>query len=79
MLNRRNRLGHGLVVVLVAAVTLPYSFSGDIRYEIGVKEVSGYTAADTFTHRPLLYRLLSAAITATLATVLSGRHARGHG
>ena len=64
MLTQRNRLGTGLVVVLVAAVTLPYSFSGDIRYEMGVKEVSGHNAADTFTHRPLLYRLVSAAITA---------------
>ena len=64
MLTRWTRLGTAFVVVLVAAVTLPYSFSGDIRYEVGVKEVSGHNAADTFTHRPLLYRLLSAAITA---------------
>lgn len=51
-------------MLLVAALTLPYSFSGDIRYEMGVKAVSGHPAADTFTHRPLLYRLASAAITA---------------
>ena len=58
------RSGAALVVVVVALVTLPYGFSGDIRYEMGVKAVSGHGAAGTFTHRPLLYRLLSAAVTA---------------
>ena len=64
--------GAALVVVVVALVTLPYSFGGDIRYEMGVKAVSGHGAVDTFTHRPLLYRLLSAAITAPAQALGSG-------
>ena len=32
--------------------------NGNIRYEIGVKVSSTYSAAETFSHRPLAYRLL---------------------
>ena len=43
---------------------------GDVRYELGVQEVSQFSAAETFSHRPLAYRLLMDPI-AGLADALS--------
>jgi hypothetical protein len=46
----------------VAAVTLlGFMVNGNIRYQVGVGRVSGYSIAETFSHRPLTFRLLSAA------------------
>jgi hypothetical protein len=42
----------------VCLVTLFYPLHGDVRHEIGVQAVSGHSAASTFSHRPLLYRLI---------------------
>ncbi len=54
------------VAMLVAAglatfALLGYLVNGNIRYEVGVVRVSGYSAAETFTHRPIVFRLFSAA------------------
>ena len=35
--------------------------NGNIRYQVGVGRVSGYSVAETFSHRPIAFRLLSAA------------------
>ncbi len=43
---------------------------GDIRYEIGVKAVSVSSASETFSHRPLAYRLLMDRV-ASVADALS--------
>jgi hypothetical protein len=52
----------GLLLVIILLITLPYGLHNDIRYEIGVHAVSDQSAALTFSHRPLLYRLLLAAL-----------------
>jgi hypothetical protein len=59
-LNSPYVLGPTLVIILL--ITLPYGLHNDIRYEIGVQAVSDQSAAFTFSHRPLLYRLLLAAL-----------------
>ena len=52
----------GVVIALLAGslITLSYPIHGDVRYGIGVQAVSGQSAAFTFTHRPVLYRVLTA-------------------
>jgi len=53
-----------VLVVGVAAATLAlaaYPLSGNLRYEVGVHRVSGYSVAETFSHRPITFRLVSAA------------------
>lgn len=51
-----------LLVTAIATVALtPLLLNGNIRYEVGAVRVSGFSAAETFTHRPLAFRLLSAA------------------
>jgi hypothetical protein len=47
-----------MVILAVCLVTLFYPLHGDVRHEIGVQAVSGHSAASTFSHRPLLYRLI---------------------
>ena len=47
-----------MAVLAVCLVTLSYPLHGDVRHEIGVQAVSGHSAAGTFSHRPLLYRLI---------------------
>lgn len=49
----------GLVVATLA--TLGLLVNGNIRYQVGVGRVSGYSVAETFSHRPIAFRLLSAA------------------
>lgn len=50
-------------LILAAAVAtgwlLGYLVNGNIRYQVGVVRVSGYSAAETFSHRPIAFRLLS--------------------
>lgn len=65
MLNRPTvvRRWVGLWVTVVAMLGAATTFfrtpvNGNIRYEVGVKAVSGFSAAETFSHRPLAYRLL---------------------
>lgn len=60
---RRGRPVAWLLVAagLATAALLGYLVNGNIRYEVGVVRVSGHSAADTFTHRPIAFRLLSAA------------------
>jgi len=52
-------------VVAAAAVAalalLGYLVNDNIRYQVGVGRVSGYSVAETFSHRPIAFRLLSAA------------------
>lgn len=52
------------MTALCAALTLAvlsYGLNGNIRYQVGVGRVSGYSVAETFSHRPITFRLLSAA------------------
>lgn len=56
---RRNWL-----ILAAAAATLlvpAYPVNNNIRYEVGVHRVSGYSIAETFSHRPLTFRFVSAA------------------
>ncbi|WP_169923834.1 hypothetical protein [Propionicimonas paludicola] len=46
---------------LAAVALLGFMLNGNIRYQVGVGRVSGYSVAETFSHRPILFRLLSAA------------------
>ena len=46
--------------VLTVAV-LGYLTNGNIRYQVGVGRVSGSSVAETFSHRPITFRLFSAA------------------
>ena len=41
--------------------TLGLLLNGNIRYQVGVGRVSGYSVAETFSHRPIVFRLASAA------------------
>lgn len=52
--------------VVVAAgvagvVLLGFMVNGNVRYQVGVGRVSGYSVAETFSHRPITFRLFSAA------------------
>ena len=49
----------GLIAATVA--TLGLLVNGNIRYQVGVGRVSGYSVAETFSHRPIVFRLASAA------------------
>jgi hypothetical protein len=46
----------GLVVSIVTFLVSP--LNANLRYELGVKLVSAHSAAETFSHRPLAFRLL---------------------
>lgn len=62
------------ILIATAAATLlvvGYPLNGNLRYETGVHRVSGCSAADTFSHRPMLFRLISAG-QAWLPTQASG-------
>ena len=51
------------ILIAAAVATLlvvGYPLNGNLRYETGVHRVSGFSAADTFSHRPMLFRLVSA-------------------
>lgn len=61
-------------IVAAGAATLAllgYLLNGNLRYQVGVGRVSGYSVAETFSHRPIAFRLLSAA-QAWLPDLLSG-------
>lgn len=47
-----------------AALTLWYPVHGDVHYELGATAVSPVGPAETFTHRPLLHRLVVAVLAA---------------
>ena len=47
-----------MAILAASSITLAYPIHGDVRHEVGVQAVSGHPAASTFSHRPLLYRLL---------------------
>lgn len=49
-------LAVGLVALSLITVSAP--LDGDVRYEIGAQATSPASAAGTFTHRPLMYRLI---------------------
>ncbi|MDN5726750.1 MAG: hypothetical protein L0G99_12590 [Propionibacteriales bacterium] len=64
-IGRAHRAGRLLLVLgalLAVGVTLRYGVNGDIRYELGSQWTSMRSPADTFTHRPLMYRLLMSVI-----------------
>jgi hypothetical protein len=52
------------MAVTAAVLTLGYPVHGDVRYELGTTAVSPVGPAETFTHRPLLYRLVMAVVAA---------------
>ncbi len=67
---RRQRPGAGralsvswpmLAAVLATLAVAGYPLNGNLRYEVGVHRVSGYSVAETFSHRPITFRLLAAA------------------
>lgn len=72
MPERAARAFAGVLVLGVCLLTLQYGLTGDVRFEIGVQQVSPAGPVDTFTHRPLLYRLLIAALIAPAEAVTSG-------
>jgi hypothetical protein len=49
-------LAAGLFALSLVTVSAP--LDGDVRYEIGTQTTSPASAAGTFTHRPLMYRLI---------------------
>lgn len=54
-------LGLALTVTAVAGATITYlltPLNNNLRYEMGVHDTSVFSAAGTFSHRPLAYRLL---------------------
>lgn len=48
----------GLALVGTVVTFLVTPVNGNIRYELGVKFASTFSAAETFSHRPLVFRLL---------------------
>lgn len=63
--DRRSRRPLILIIGYAAAAPvslLPVSLNGDIRYEVGAQTTSPTGASGTFTHRPLLYRLMMAGV-----------------
>jgi hypothetical protein len=62
MPERAARVLAGVLLLGICLLTLRYGLPGDVRFEIGTQQVSPAGAAGTFTHRPLLYRLLMAAL-----------------
>ncbi|MGV8908537.1 MAG: hypothetical protein ACOH1Y_06100 [Propionicimonas sp.] len=61
-------IGTALLSVLLASAPL----DGNLRYEVGVHRASTFSVVDTFSHRPLTFRVLTAAV-AWLPTMLSGQ------
>jgi hypothetical protein len=49
-------------IVALSLVTVAAPLDGDVRYEIGTQSTSPASAAGTFTHRPLMYRLIMSAL-----------------
>ncbi len=50
-----------MAAVVGTLLVLAYPVNNNIRYEVGVHRVSGYSVAETFSHRPITFRLISAA------------------
>jgi len=50
------RIAGPVAVAVAAGLTLPAGVNHDIRYVLGVQRVSSVPVAETFSHRPLLYR-----------------------
>lgn len=59
-----------LAVAAASLAVIGYPLSGNVRYEVGVHRISGYSVAETFSHRPITFRLL-AAVQAWLPEVVS--------
>ena len=49
-------------LVALSLVTISAPLDGDVRYEIGAQATSPESPAGTFTHRPLMYRLIMAVL-----------------
>lgn len=61
-------IGTAILSVLLASSPL----DGNLRYEVGVHRASTFSVVDTFSHRPLTFRVLTAAI-AWLPTLVSAQ------
>ncbi len=61
MTSRRSRWWAIVALAVATHAVVGYPLNGNVRYEIGVHRVSGYSAAETFSHRPITFRLLAAA------------------
>ncbi|MFX4273390.1 hypothetical protein ACQBAR_01185 [Propionibacteriaceae bacterium Y1685] len=46
------------LLVLAGLLTVPAPLANDIRYEIGTHAVSQFSVTETFSHRPLMHRLI---------------------
>lgn len=60
-------------VLVVAALTVPAGLGHDVRYVLGVQRTSTAPVAETFAHRPLLYRWAMAALDAVGSAPGAGR------
>lgn len=49
------------VVIIAAGCAALLPLNGDVRFQAGVEQTSSVPVAETFTHRPMLYRLIMAA------------------
>lgn len=49
------------VIAIAAGFAVLLPLNGDVRFEAGVEQTSPRPVADTFTHRPLAYRLIMSA------------------
>ena len=56
----RYRLWTALACAVATLATAGFMLNGNIRYQVGVGRVSGFSIAETFSHRPIAFRLLSA-------------------
>ncbi|GAB3758761.1 hypothetical protein [Microlunatus parietis] len=50
------------VVIIAAGCAALLPLNGDVRFQAGVEQTSPVPVAETFTHRPMLYRLIMAAV-----------------
>ncbi|WP_152364529.1 hypothetical protein [Microlunatus speluncae] len=63
------------MILVAAGCALLLPLNGDVRFEAGVEQTSPRPVADTFTHRPLAYRLIMSAVFAPAR--LLGESSRG--
>ena len=57
----RSSLWPVLAMALATVTVVGLPLNGNVRYEVGVHRVSGYSVAETFSHRPITFRLIAAA------------------
>lgn len=56
------RYATSALVIIAAGCAALLPLNGDVRFQAGVEQTSPLPVAETFTHRPLAYRLIMAAV-----------------